>query len=205
MNNSRRRCGFTLLELVLTIAILVAVSALVVPMLGRPMAWQRMRKGSDQVRATWGSARVEAMTTGLIHSFRYVPGTGDYQLEVWEGFDPSLEMTTDLGFTGETPVVSRSALPGEDLGMAPGVISKRLPDGILFLGDNIEQDVRAEQAIAQQDVEASIGLTGPSWSVPILFYPDGTTSDASLTLINDYQEQLSLELRGLTGVSLTRE
>ena len=37
------------------------------------------------------------------------------------------------------------------------------------------------------------------WSDPIFFYPDGTTSDAQLTLKNGQGRAIELNLRGLTG------
>ena len=39
------------------------------------------------------------------------------------------------------------------------------------------------------------------WSPPILFNPDGTTSDASLVLQNDKGQTIRVTLRGLTGIA----
>jgi hypothetical protein len=42
--------------------------------------------------------------------------------------------------------------------------------------------------------------SGGGLSTPILFFPDGTTSEASLVLMNDRQQYLRISLRALTGV-----
>jgi hypothetical protein len=42
-----------------------------------------------------------------------------------------------------------------------------------------------------------------AWSQPILFHPDGTTSDATLVLTNEEQVSIRVTLRGLTGISQT--
>ena len=51
----------------------------------------------------------------------------------------------------------------------------------------------AEIAAGPQDANP------PDWSDPIFFYPDGTTSDAQLTLKNEEGRAIELNLRGLTG------
>jgi hypothetical protein len=44
-----------------------------------------------------------------------------------------------------------------------------------------------------------------NWSPPILFKPDGTTSDASVVLQNDRGETIRVTLRGLTGIASASE
>ncbi len=53
------RGGFTLLELMLVLAILLAVAALAWPVLSRAMAVERLRKAADRVHAEW--VRAEAL------------------------------------------------------------------------------------------------------------------------------------------------
>ena len=40
-----------------------------------------------------------------------------------------------------------------------------------------------------------------SWGMPIFFFPDGTTSTATLTVANDRQQAIEITLRGLTGLA----
>ena len=74
----------------------------------------------------------------------------------------------------------------------------RLPEGIFFATSQTVADTRSEwlmldgQETTAQDTD---------WSVPIFFYPDGTTSTASLVLSNRRNRSITIELRGLTGVA----
>jgi hypothetical protein len=73
----------------------------------------------------------------------------------------------------------------------------RLPDGIVFISGNVASSAQTL---------ATLPLTAESaWSPPILFHPDGTTSDATLLLANEYQVAIRVTLRGLTGISQTAD
>jgi hypothetical protein len=49
---------------------------------------------------------------------------------------------------------------------------------------------------------ATLGApSGGAWSSPVLFHPDGTTSDATVVLANDAGQTVRVTLRGLTGSS----
>ncbi len=67
----------------------------------------------------------------------------------------------------------------------------RLPDGVIF--GNLE--------VSNSNLlSATYGSTdGGPWSAPILFRPDGTTSDASVLLVNEPGNTIRVTLRGLTG------
>ena len=39
------------------------------------------------------------------------------------------------------------------------------------------------------------------WSPPVLFYSDGTTSDADVVLVNERNTAIRISLRGLTGIA----
>ena len=45
------------------------------------------------------------------------------------------------------------------------------------------------------------GVAVEGWSPPVLFYPDGTASDASVLLSNERGLTLRVTLRGLTGIA----
>ena len=68
------RLGFTLLELILVIGILVAISAIALPTVTRSFSSQSLLKAADRVRVSMGQARVRAIQTGQIHAVGYVPG-----------------------------------------------------------------------------------------------------------------------------------
>jgi hypothetical protein len=56
-----------------------------------------------------------------------------------------------------------------------------------------------------EEAAPEAGADGTVWSEPILFYPDGTASDATVVLENEYRRRIELTLRGLTGVATVGE
>ena len=68
----------------------------------------------------------------------------------------------------------------------------RLPTEIVFAAGDVA-------AVPQMAAAAANEAGG--WSRPILFYPDGTTSDATVVVANADKETVRVTLRGLTGIS----
>ena len=50
------------------------------------------------------------------------------------------------------------------------------------------------------DARDSLG-EGVQWSRPVLFYPDGSATDAFVIVTDDKQYAYRIQLRGLTGTS----
>ena len=178
------------MELLLVLAILVVVGAVVMPSILGPLQNQKLRKSADLTRAAWSRARVNAMRTGLIHIFEYEPSTGNYSIKPWAAEQDQLEANPL-----ETP-----------LGNAPGQSAyeayhqqEQLPDEILFAEGSAEADLRWQM---HATVEGKQNNTETNRSPPIVFYPDGTTSNAQVWLTRtDGKFFISVQMRGMTGVS----
>jgi len=179
------------MEMVLVLAVLVAVAALALPALRGPMDDQRLRKAGDIVRAQWAKARVRAMKTGRMYVFRYEIGSELYSIQPWTGETDALEASAD-------PVVAASApsIDATNIDNPLGVSGAKLPPGIRFLSGESTTDSRS----AQLDATAANLDSGMGASQPIFFYPDGSATDARLTLTNQ-RFCVELKLRGLTGLS----
>lgn len=192
---TRPRPGFTLVEVLLTLCLLVIVAALAWPVLEKPLANLRLRKAADRIRARWCAARVDAMGSGQTYVFRYVPGENRFRIE-----------RRDVDCTADDPALDDSS-PGLAVaggyqatgGYEPGPQQREdvLPQGVIFLGSETETDARAAM-IQSQDESSSV--LDAEWSEPILFYSDGTTSTTRLSLQNEHGRSIELSLRGLTGV-----
>ena len=180
------RRAFSLLEVMLVLALLVLIGAIAFPAFDRPFASQRLHSAADMVKAEWMRTRVRAMTTGLPHAFRYQPESGFFQIECIGGMDAELEATQLMNFG--MPI--QPSLPSGETDV-PG-----LPEGVAFMNGQTMLDTRSMLVEAQVETAAPADL-----SQPIYFYPDGTTSDARLLLQNEHELYVVIELRGLTGVT----
>ena len=189
LDPSKRR-AFSLLELLLVLALLVVVGAMAYPALRGPFETQRLKKSAELVRSEWARARLRAMRTGRVHVFRYAPSATQYTVETWVSAADDVGSVNDFQPAGSTGQGMRPTLPTSR--------SPNLPDGVRFFGGETAVDGRASQWASTSGLE----IAGSSNPVPVLFYPDGTTSEAALILVNDRQQCVQVTLRGLTGSSL---
>jgi len=70
----RARSAYTLLEVILVMALLAIIAALAVPSIDAMMAQNRLNASVDQVRAAWSMARARALEEGLSYRFSIQPG-----------------------------------------------------------------------------------------------------------------------------------
>jgi hypothetical protein len=153
-------------------------------MLQRSLESQRIDRGADRVRAEMGKARVRAMRSGDIHAFFYKPGGDSFKVAKFDFAiaelmkqlhqDQKHQRSTNFDFADEL-----------------------LPRGVRFAAADVVFDARAEQAVGGK---ASQGKN----MRPILFYPDGTSQDATLSLQNEQNDLVEIQLRGLTGIATIR-
>jgi Tfp pilus assembly protein FimT len=195
--------GITLLEVLLVMALLVAIAAIAAPSLSGPLENHRLRKGADHVRNAWAKARVLAMESGQTYAFRYQPSGNTYVVQPWLTDEDYLESDqinaggVPLAGTGSTDPLS-SPLTSEP---APQTYNEVLPESIYFMASETEADMRAAMLVDDQNNLASLA----EWSSPVFFYSDGTTSTARLVLANSRQLHAVVTLRGLTGVTHVSE
>lgn len=177
------RGAFTLLELMLVIGILIAISAITLPTVTRSFSSQSLFKAADRVRVSMGQARVRAIRTGQIHAVGYVPGRS------W----------IDVASLEQLPTIASRAgrrLQEKQRGITSDYDDDLLPGRVTFVAGETFYDARAFDATEQAG--------GVSGLRTILFYPDGTSQDARLTLQNEEGRFLDVTLRGLTGTASVR-
>ena len=194
-NGRRRRHGLTLMEMMLVLAVLVAVAAMAMPALQGPMDDQRLRKSADLVRSQWAQARVVAMKTGRMYVFRYEVGGELYTIQPWQGQTDAVEASGDLT-TNPLTEDTLSQLGAKNADNPLGITGVKLPPGIKFFSGETTSDSRSLEVTAS----ATAANADNGSSQPIIFYPDGSTTDARLVLTNE-RFFVQLYLRGLTGLS----
>lgn len=181
------RRGLTLVEVCLVLALLVVMGAVAAPLVEGSFSHARVKSGAELVRGAWARARLGAMESGQIHVFRFEPQGSRFQIITLDQLGmPASESLAPEDPDAEHDVVDMLRLPGS-----------RLPDGVKFAAANISDS---------SQVLATLGTaTQSAWSAPILFHPDGTTSDASIVLMNAAQQTVRVTLRGLTGIANTSD
>jgi prepilin-type N-terminal cleavage/methylation domain-containing protein len=184
------RKGVTLIEVLLVLTVLAMLAAVTWPALERPMADQRLRKAADKVRTAWTKARVDAMSSGDTFVFRCTLEADEYTIEAQAGPESVSSMTSsNQGQFDDTGVETTEPLSSK---------TRKLPRDVRFVDGEVDFDTRAT-ILADSADETGGDLTGDC-ADPILFYPDGTTSTATLTLESKYERRIEVSLRGLTGV-----
>jgi len=174
----RRRSGFTMLEMILVLAIAIVVAALAIPAVHGTISNQAIVSGTDRVRIAMGQARVQAIRTGVVHALFY-QRNGQW-LDV-------------------APLADHKQLESRNNGRPVNIRDRELSDNwlprqVFFVGAQTQNDARSEsakQASGNSPVDA------------VLFYPDGTAQDARILLRDERGRTMAVELRGLTGLAKT--
>jgi prepilin-type N-terminal cleavage/methylation domain-containing protein len=188
--------GYTLVELLLVLTLLAVIAGLIWPALAKPFASRRLHTAADVVRTELCQARVDAMRSGHTYAFRYVVDNDRFCTAPRN--DPCAAVLADAQADASALSEGDGYVPDEETPSQS--VEKTLPEGVKF----VTPDTPAAASLpSAPEMESSADLS-ECWSDPILFYPDGTTSDARLMLANDGGSSIEIMLRGLTGtVSMT--
>jgi len=188
----KRRRGYTLMEMLLVLAVLVMVAALSAPAMQAIMRRATLTSAGDAVRIDFTRAHVKAMKTGRIQVFRYELGGRRYRVQPWIAGDDSLETNSQTGAS------EGLALDVEGAASADTGEEKELPEGTTFAaGDAVEE---SRGSVVGEAVANDSSAEG-DWSRPILFYPDGSSSDAFVVVGDQFERGMRIDLSGLTGTS----
>jgi type II secretory pathway pseudopilin PulG len=185
--------------MLVVLAILALLVGMSWPSVHRLLSRARVKDAARQVRTELGEARLRAIESGRAQVFRFQPGTGFFEIR------PKEEETAG-------PAVLKSALEqmsDENIDTEPitgaeivdaAAYEKYLPEGMRFAG----QEVAKEPASGGEE-EGLVGLSTAemteqrNWSEPIIFYPNGRTSNARIRVTDGEQYAVDVSLRGLTG------
>lgn len=182
----RRRCGYTLLELLIVLAILAVVVGLAWPSVHRLSETGQLQDAARQLRIQLLEARLDAIQSGSVRFFRCQPGTPSY--EISSGSE--LDTADQLGLITPGDAAEDDGLSNRDLNdevSAP----YELPDDVVFFDPNAGPAIEFAGDMAGEHV-------GQEWSAPIVFYPNGRTLNARLRL-GTSRYAVDMSLRGLTG------
>jgi prepilin-type N-terminal cleavage/methylation domain-containing protein len=177
MRNARR--GYTLMEVMLVMAVILIISAISWPAMDSLYEGVKLEAASDALKAGWSEAQARAVNEGRPYRFSVIPGKGNFRVapdsaDYWLGSNPAPD-------DPENP---------------PLVMEKSLPKGIIFT-PNGEATPPSNGDTAYPDNAVPSG----EWSTMAVFLPDGTAEDdCDVTLRISDSRPISLHLRAMTGV-----
>ncbi|MBS0204722.1 MAG: prepilin-type N-terminal cleavage/methylation domain-containing protein [Planctomycetes bacterium] len=197
------RAGYTMIELLLVLAVVTVIMAVAWPNVMRISSQQQLTDSGERVRSVASSARVHAIDKGLVYQFRYELG-GTHFLVVpfereFEGVSPNARGTGTAAGLGKFSKAS-GTLPKGVTFAAPTLLNPGTAGGaaVTTAGQRLNSTVLSGLPDASK-------LENLSWSGPILFQPDGSAADASLDLVDKRNQRVTIHIRGVTGaISVTR-
>ena len=174
-----KRAGVTLLELLLVLAVLLAVAGMSFPSLNSVFKERALRENADAVRELLAQGRLESVDAAIVYQFRYEPGGREFVLIPFERNDAS----------GDE--VDSNVLRVYSGRMDEGILF-RIPEGQTGQGERLSSEWFGALPDAGR-------LADVTWSLPILFFPDGTAIDGRTVVANERGELITLSVRGLTA------
>lgn len=173
--------GYTLMEMLVTMGIVVLVAGMSWPALRGPLANHQLREAAQRIRIELAKTRLEAMETARPYELRYYGGSPWFLVTA----EPVVEH--DGMTTGPLGSSRRADLDQEVRVML------RLPGDVRFV------DEAAPESVLHDYAQEAPPEDDPLWSAPIRFQPDGTTASTALALANGEGNRVVVTLRGLTG------
>ncbi|MEZ6073787.1 MAG: prepilin-type N-terminal cleavage/methylation domain-containing protein [Pirellulales bacterium] len=219
--------GFTLVEVLLVLGILVLLAAAAWPNLRRPLAATRLREAARGLCNELARARLRAIETGNVLELRYEPGRRRYEIVAQSAATIAgehLAPTVNGGnAAGEPGFLSADVAAAQHWPAAPYVaLREQLPSGVCFA--NVHDPLTAGQddfgagdfddeaaknvddelgdAAFASDAEfpvASADVGSSLGSVAVYLNPDGTARDATIRLTDENGSSITIALRGMTG------
>jgi prepilin-type N-terminal cleavage/methylation domain-containing protein len=197
-SNHRQR-GFTLVEVLLVLAVMSVFVGMAMPSVLRMFGQQKLTASAERVREAIALARVRAIQTGLIYEFCCEPNGTHYVVVPFEP-DHSVSQNQNSSQAAATPPAPRA--------------SGFLPKGVVFSAEVLGNASVSNAAFGMPSLTSAAldglpnasELAGISWSTPILFKPDGSANtDTEITISDTRSQQIRLRVRSLTGaVSMER-
>ena len=184
MARFQRRPGYTLLELLLVMAVLVMLGAVFYPSIESSYGYFKVTGAADAVKGAWAQARSRAIQDSMPYRFAVVPGSARFRVapdkpEFWAGNPPDQQ----------------------DSDNPPLILEGKLPGGIVFALNGSAPSSGG----STKDDEADKAPVDPSAYVAVaVFLTDGTArEDAVIPLEVAGVKPIKLRLRALTGTFKT--
>ncbi|MBN2292893.1 MAG: prepilin-type N-terminal cleavage/methylation domain-containing protein [Pirellulales bacterium] len=195
-----QRRAFSLMELLIVLAILAVIVGMSWPALQKPWHKSRLNSAAKKLQSELGRARVAAIESGSVQQFRYQPGTPRFASQAGMTIALTSDSRTDL----DAAVSSDSDQQYLDTMEMDKLVIDELPSGVIFQDPNATEhdNVSSDEFSEDQTVDMSSGDEGQMpWSKPITFYPNGRVTGGRIRLADRHGYYIDVTMRGLTGTA----
>ncbi len=200
-----KRSAFSLFELLLVLALLVAVAGIAIPTFESMIGSRRLGQSIDKLQNEIMAGRVTAMRTGQAQVIRMTLQGQDYSIAPWLGGSEAQDASAGATVMQSGQIIQTQPASGGAVLTGQGSGSTRqLSEGVQFSAVETLVDSRNALAIQQAggtvpiDVGSSQG-DGSGLSSPLLLYPDGSCTTAQIILADSKGRRMAIQLRGVTG------
>ncbi len=225
MIRSAKTSGYTLLEMLIVLAILAALAAMTLPAMRGPLDKSRLRGAARQVQTALSKARFLAIRQGKVVEFRYQLNGNSWVIQTTPSLSAGSQNelserdvnTTPSGLRVDSPVDDSELFEnsleetGIESNQQQAVLLRQgeLPATISFV-EFLEEDesesgedfilFQAEETVTDSN-EIELNQEGEQvvWSEPLLFLPNGRTEDATIRISGPRDFFVDVTIRGLTG------
>ena len=198
------RSGYTLIELLIALGILVAMTGLSLPAVRRSLDKGRLRSGAREVQAALAKTRSLAIRAGERHAFRYEIGGRAFRIET-DPFNPYPSGGIGEEFIGTADVSGQAEfdrLIETPLERNPVRVLRRgqLPAGVVF-AESTQSVVVPDGSDMEFQTAGTADVAFTRWSRRHLFRPDGRSVSATIRIQGSRDFDIEVTLRGLTGMA----
>ena len=201
---ANRRSALTLFELLLVLAILVAVAGIAIPTFDSMISSRRLTQSIDKLRNEIMAGRVTAMRTGQAQVIRMTLQGQEYSIAPWLGGSEAQDASAGATLMESGQVIQTQSTTGGGAKSTSELANStlQLSEGVLFSLVETLVDSRNALAIEQSGGAVSAGSSqgdGSGLSSPLLLYPDGSCTTAQVVLVDERGRRMAIQLRGVTG------
>ncbi len=158
--------AYTLLELLLVMALILLMAALTVPVMESMLSDSRITAAGDQIRGRMAEARAQAMDQGKPWKFAFLPNSSLYQLAPedsveWTGNNRDLVQKADV-IRAELPKEIYFGVTQEDIqnGREPPTPGSAWTTAAVYLPDGSARDTVKDDGTVSLDTVTYFGKMG---------------------------------------------